>query len=79
MVLAISSKFDGYAQKVRDELYASGLEADFEDDPGLTLNKKVRNAQLAQYNFILVVGQKEEENNTVNVRSRDNEVCYIKS
>jgi len=73
MVLAISSKFDGYASKVRDELYASGLEADFEDDPGLTLNKKVRNAQLAQYNFILVVGQKEEENNTVNVRSRDNE------
>jgi len=73
MVLSVSAKFDDYAKKVRDEMYRAGLEADFENDPGLTLNKKIRNSQLAQYNFILVVGQQEEDNNTVNVRSRDNE------
>lgn len=27
--------------------------ADIDLDPGCTLNKKIRNAQLAQYNFIL--------------------------
>lgn len=27
--------------------------ADVDVDPGCTLNKKIRNAQLAQYNFIL--------------------------
>ena len=77
MVLSVSAKFDDYAKKVRDEMYRAGLEADFENDPGLTLNKKIRNSQLAQYNFILVVGQQEEDNNTVNVRSRDNEVCVL--
>jgi len=34
----------------------------------------VRNAQLAQYNFILVVGEKEKSNQTANVRTRDNAV-----
>uniref|UniRef100_A0A914RKP1 Anticodon-binding domain-containing protein n=1 Tax=Parascaris equorum TaxID=6256 RepID=A0A914RKP1_PAREQ len=39
-----------------------------------TLNKQIRNAQLAQFNFILVVGPKEAQNGTVNVRTRDNAV-----
>lgn len=34
-----------------------------------TLNKMVREAQLAQYNFILVVGSSEEEADSVNVRT----------
>jgi threonyl-tRNA synthetase len=41
------------------------------------LNKKIRNAQLAQFNFILVVGEREATANTVNVRTRDNAVCTI--
>ena len=38
------------------------------------MNKKIRNNQLALFNFIFVVGEKEETNNTVNVRTRDNKV-----
>lgn len=33
---------------------------------------QVREAQLAQYNYILVVGEAEREARTVNVRTRDN-------
>lgn len=36
------------------------------------MNKKIRNAQLANYNFIFVVGEKEEREQTINVRTRDN-------
>ena len=36
------------------------------------LNKMVREAQLAQYNYILVVGADEEKNGTASVRTRDN-------
>eukprot|EP00069_Balaena_mysticetus_P001623 bmy_15462T0 len=36
--------------------------------------QKIRNAQLDQYNFILVVGEKEKTNNAVNVRTRDNKI-----
>ncbi|PIK34509.1 putative Threonyl-tRNA synthetase, cytoplasmic [Apostichopus japonicus] len=41
-------------------------------DDSDTMNKKIRNAQLSQFNFILVVGEKEKTNDTVNVRTRDN-------
>jgi threonyl-tRNA synthetase len=44
------------------------------DETPRTLNKKVREAQLAQYNFILVVGSSEMEALSVNIRTRDNEV-----
>ena len=72
-VVPVGHPFDKYAAKVvqrcTDEDYC--VEADTSDD---TMNKKVRNAQLAQYNFILVVGQKEMDNGTVNVCTRDNKV-----
>ena len=38
------------------------------------MQKKVREAQLAQFNYILVVGEQEKEARTVNVRTRDNKV-----
>ena len=47
---------------------------DGDDGSGNTMNKKIRNAQLEQYNYILVVGKTEQENGTVNVRSRDNQI-----
>ncbi|KAF9195586.1 54S ribosomal protein L39, mitochondrial [Haplosporangium sp. Z 11] len=43
------------------------------DHSGGTLNKMVRDAQVAQYNFILVIGEKERERGTVNVRTREGE------
>jgi len=36
-----------------------------------TLNKKIRNAQLAQFNYIAVVGEKEEKTKSVNLRDRE--------
>lgn len=45
---------------------------DIESNPqGEKLGKLVRKAQLARYNYILVVGEREMETNTVNVRRRD--------
>jgi len=41
------------------------------DDSTKRLPKKVRDAQQAQYNIIVVVGDDEEKNNTVSVRSND--------
>lgn len=39
--------------QVQKEFHISGFMTDVDLDPGCTLNKKIRNAQLAQYNFIL--------------------------
>ena len=38
------------------------------------MNKKIREAQLEKANYIVVIGDKESENNTVNVRTRNEEV-----
>jgi len=39
--------------QVKDQLQLAGFICDVDVDPGDTMNKKIRNAQLAQYNFIL--------------------------
>ncbi|CAL8345744.1 unnamed protein product [Lota lota] len=74
MVVPVGPTCEEYAQKVQQEFHSAGLMTDVDVDPGCTLNKKIRNAQLAQYNFILVVGEKERTSDTVNVRTRDNKV-----
>uniref|UniRef100_A0A8C1KYR0 threonine--tRNA ligase n=1 Tax=Cyprinus carpio TaxID=7962 RepID=A0A8C1KYR0_CYPCA len=74
MVVPVGPTCEEYAQRVQQEFHRGGLMTDVDLDPGCTLNKKIRNAQLAQYNFILVVGEKEKSSDTVNVRTRDNKV-----
>uniref|UniRef100_A0A8C6VWT6 threonine--tRNA ligase n=1 Tax=Nothobranchius furzeri TaxID=105023 RepID=A0A8C6VWT6_NOTFU len=74
MVVPVGPTCDEYAEKVKQEFHSNGFMSDVDADSGCTLNKKIRNAQLAQYNFILVVGEKEKTSNTVNVRTRDNKV-----
>ncbi|KAF7196170.1 Threonine--tRNA ligase, cytoplasmic [Pseudocercospora fuligena] len=41
------------------------------DLSGNTMQKKIRTGQLAQYNFIFVVGAQEKESRSVNIRNRD--------
>merc|ERR1712150_395728 len=79
MVVPVGPTFNEYAANVRDQLRSNGYMCDSDTDDSNTMNKKVRNAQLAQYNFIFVVGEKERENGTVNIRTRDNKVHGEKS
>ena len=72
VIVPVSSKYDTYAEEVRKQLHCEGFMADSDLAPGDTLNKKIRNGQLNQYNYILVVGEVEQTNNTVSVRTRDN-------
>ncbi|XP_044135655.1 threonine--tRNA ligase 2, cytoplasmic-like isoform X1 [Bufo gargarizans] len=74
MVVPVGPSCEDYAQQVCKEFFVAGFMADVDLDHSCTLNKKIRNAQLAQYNFIFVVGEKEKANNAVNVRTRDNKV-----
>ncbi|KAI9271426.1 threonyl-tRNA synthetase [Sporodiniella umbellata] len=80
VVIPVSSQFADYAQQVADALAqgSHGSEAhyfvDVDRSPRDRLNKMIRQAQLQQYNFIFVVGQKEMDEGTVNVRTRQGEV-----
>ncbi|XP_033749763.1 threonine--tRNA ligase 1, cytoplasmic-like isoform X3 [Pecten maximus] len=74
VVIPVAPLYNDYANQVKDQIHNAGFMCDTDVDEGTTLNKKVRNCQLAQYNFILVVGEKEVTNKTANVRTRDNKV-----
>jgi threonyl-tRNA synthetase len=62
-----------YCEQVQARLEAAGLRTEL-DAREETLGKRVRAAQLEKVNYILVVGDKEIEAGTVNVRTRDNVV-----
>lgn len=70
-VLPISDKFHNYAQKVIDNLNKLNIraEADYRTEK---IGYKIREAQMQKIPYMLVVGEKEEQNNTVSVRSRLN-------
>uniref|UniRef100_H3ALQ2 threonine--tRNA ligase n=1 Tax=Latimeria chalumnae TaxID=7897 RepID=H3ALQ2_LATCH len=53
MIVPVGPTCDEYAQKMRQQFHNARLMTDVDLDAGCTLNKKIRNAQLAQYNFIL--------------------------
>jgi threonyl-tRNA synthetase len=70
-VLTVADRFSGYANKVIDELKSIRTELDTRSE---SVSYKVREAQLQKIPYILVVGEKEQNDNTVNVRTRDNKV-----
>lgn len=70
LVVPIGPKFNDYAQEVRDFFHDAGFFADVDLGPN-TLMKKVRQGQLAQYNYLFVVGEEEVKTRSVNVRKRD--------
>ncbi|MBW2972669.1 threonine--tRNA ligase, partial [Candidatus Woesearchaeota archaeon] len=72
-ILTVADRHDEYAEMLRKKLFDAGVRVEL-DTRAESIPKKVREAQLQKINYILVVGDKEQENGTVNVRTRDNVV-----
>ncbi|KAJ2721920.1 threonyl-tRNA synthetase, partial [Coemansia sp. Benny D115] len=69
-IIPVASAMSEYAQTVQKKLHGAGFFADAILG-GEKMNKKIRNAEIAQYNFICIVGAQEQEEQSVNVRCRD--------
>lgn len=72
-ILSVADRFNSYAYEVCQQMIDAGIRAEV-DDRTESIPKKVRDAQLEQINYILVVGERELGNKTVTVRTRDNKV-----
>ncbi|KAM9515197.1 threonine--tRNA ligase, mitochondrial [Guaruba guarouba] len=72
MVIPQAPHVEEYAREVQAVLRGGGLMADLDADAGATLARKIRRAQLSQYNFQMVVGPRERASGTVSIRTRDN-------
>ena len=68
-VLPISDKYADYAKTVLEELEEAGIRAEL-DTRSEKIGYKIREAQTQKIPYMLVVGQKEEEEGNVSVRSR---------
>ncbi|KAL0718125.1 hypothetical protein Bca4012_067447 [Brassica carinata] len=78
IVCPISKKSEEYALQVKKQIHEAGyyVDADITDRK---IDKKVREAQLARYNYILVVGETEAATGQVSVRIRDSAAHSVKS
>jgi threonyl-tRNA synthetase len=69
LVLPITDRHTAYAKKVREQLDAAGIRAGV-DERSEKVNLKIREAQLQKVPYMLVVGDREEQNGQVAVRNR---------
>lgn len=68
-ILPISEKFHDYGRKLLEQLKENNIRASI-DERAEKIGYKIRESRLDRVPYMLVVGQKEEEENKVSVRSR---------
>ena len=67
VIIPVSDKYLDYARKVATELEAADIRLEI-DDRNETLGRKIRDNQLKRIPYMLIVGEKEAENDEVSVR-----------
>ena len=67
IILPVSEKFEDYANKVGAQLKSAGIRVEV-SDPNETLGKRIRESEMQKIPYVLVVGEKEEPENTASVR-----------
>ena len=74
-ILTVADRFINYADKIKEEFGKYGLRVEV-DGRTESVGYKVREAQLQKIPIILTVGEKEEKNKTVALRTLDNKVYF---
>lgn len=74
-ILTVADRFEKYADKIKEEFEKNNLRVEV-DSRTESVSYKVREAQAQKIPLILTVGEKEEKNNTVAVRTPDNKVYF---
>ena len=69
IILPISEKYQGYAEKVLSLLKKLDIRTEIDGRSEKT-GRKIRDAELKKIPYMLIVGEKEEEGNTVSVRKQ---------
>jgi threonyl-tRNA synthetase len=69
VVLPISEKFNDYAHSVAAELEEADIRT-IVDDRNEKIGRKIRDNELKRIPYLLIVGEKEQQNNEVSVRKQ---------
>jgi len=68
-IIPMSDKYLAEVEKIAEEIEAHSIRVDIDDRP-LTLQKRIREAEMEWVPYIIVVGQKELDSDTLPVRER---------
>lgn len=68
-VIPVSDKFEKDAEKIVEKIERNDIRVDVDDRP-LTLQKKIREAEMEWINYVVVIGQKEIDSGLLAVRDR---------
>jgi len=69
IVLPISDRFGGYGSSVAERLQSDEARVEL-DDRSESIGRKIRDAELRKIPYMLIVGEREQQQGTVSVRSR---------
>lgn len=69
--ITVADRHEPYALELAKKVKQAGFQCDV-DATSESVSKKVRNAQLSQVNYMLTIGDKEMEDQKINLRTRDN-------
>lgn len=69
VILPISERFNDYAHKVKEQLEAAGIRANI-DERNEKVGRKIRDNEMKHIPYLLVVGEKEQVDGSVNVRKQ---------
>ncbi|MFC5044614.1 threonine--tRNA ligase [Aquimarina hainanensis] len=72
IILSISEKYEKYAEKVLNLLENNEIRA-LADHRNETIGKKIREAEMNKFPFIIIVGEQEEKDGTISVRKHGGE------
>ncbi|OGJ37186.1 MAG: threonine--tRNA ligase [Candidatus Pacebacteria bacterium RIFOXYB1_FULL_39_46] len=76
-ILPIADRHLNYAQKLKEQLATQGIRAEI-DDRSERLPAKIRDAQMEKVPYMLTIGDREIDNNQLNVRQRDGSQQTVK-
>lgn len=69
VILPISERFNDYAHKVKEQLEAAGIRTNI-DERNEKVGRKIRDNEMKHIPYLLVVGEKEQADGSVNVRKQ---------
>ncbi|MCW8965886.1 MAG: threonine--tRNA ligase [Candidatus Pacearchaeota archaeon] len=69
-IMTMNDDSKDYAREIYDKLFEKGFRVEL-DDRNESIGKKARDAQIQKFNYLVTVGDKEKENKTLAIRSRE--------
>ena len=76
IIIPITEKQNDYAEKIADDLREKNIRTEM-DDRGETMSAKIRDAELQKIPYLLIIGDKEIQAGSVNVRQRGEKVLGL--